>query len=155
MPARQLARLIDELHPNVSVRSLEERAGVAPQTVSKWLKPSAPYNRLPDPRAIREVARVLRCPVGDVVVAFNASLNDPLPLNHLPDDELELLAIYRSMSASGASQLLAIANTMSQHAPDQPVVPSGTGARRHHQPRPAPPSSSSSSNVRNSRKAVS
>lgn len=125
MPARQLGRLINELYPDVSVRSLEERAGVPPQTVSKWLKPSVALNRLPDPRAIREVARVLRCRVADVVHAFNASLDDPLPLHQLPDDELELLAIYRAMSTDGASQMLAIAKTMSQisqHAPDRPTA---------------------------------
>lgn len=136
MPARHLSRLIEELYPGVSVRSLEERAGVPPQTVAKYTKPGAAYNRLPHPDQIRVVARVLRCRVSDVVRAFNLSLDDPLPLDQLPDDELELLAVYRAMGPGEQRHLRAIAETLSKHSPEaQPTLDAGAGRR---EPRPKP-----------------
>lgn len=129
MPARELARLIERLHPKSSVRSLEEQAGAAPQTLQRWLKQSTSYNRLPEPRAIREVARVLDCRVADVVQAFNESLDDPLPLNQLPDDELTLLSRYRALPPTERGHLLAIAQTFAVHV-DQDDDASDEGGGR-------------------------
>lgn len=126
VPARELGRLIERLHPGQSVRSLERAAGAAPQTVQRWLKDSTEYNRLPDPRAIREVARVLGARVADVVHAFNDSLDDPLPLNQLPDDELELLFRYRALAPVERGHLLAIAKTFAVHSDGSDATPSGS-----------------------------
>lgn len=120
MPAHGLARLIERLHPGVPVRELARRADLPVDRIAHYLKPGTEYTRLPPPGTIRDVAQMLGCPVVVVVHAFNDSLDEPLPLNELPEDEALLTARFRALSGREQRTLLAIAQTLVATADDPP-----------------------------------
>jgi len=142
MPAREVGRLVNRLHPGVSVRQLESQAGAAEGTLARWLKPGTEYgDSLPRASVMRAIARILGCRVSEVVQAFNASLDDPLPLNDLPDDEVDLLATFRQLPPVERAQFLAIGETLRVHARQDDggsMADTGRARRRGAGPRQVP-----------------
>lgn len=120
MPARELERLLERLHPGVPVRALERGAGLPHDRIQHWLKPGTAVSRLPPPDAIREIARALGCSVGEVLHAFNDSLPEPLPLRDLAPEEAELLDRFRFLDRHDRASLLLVAQSMQGSATTSP-----------------------------------
>jgi len=132
MPAKELSRLIERLHPGVAVRRLEEDAGLPTDRIQHWLKPGTAVNRIPPPDAIFDIARALSCTATEVAHAFNDSLPRPLPLRDLPPDEQTLLDRFRQLSTHDRASLLAIAQTLvasSQNTDAAQAQPRRRGSR--------------------------
>lgn len=105
MAAEKFAELVRRLHPHVSVRQLEMRAGVPRGTIGYYLKPSTSIARLPKATIITRLAEVLGCHPTEVSKAFAASLNISWT-QQLTRDEEALLAVMRSLTPAGQETLL-------------------------------------------------
>lgn len=134
--ATHLRRLIDRLHPGVSVRQLCLTAGS--DKLAYYLKPTTVIATLPPLGSLEEVARTLDCDLELVVEAFMADLGIPsgpprhpdarralLVLQRLPEaqrqawlasgedpDAAALLALARAMSAADRQTLLRVAQSL-------------------------------------------
>ena len=77
MPCEHLRALIQELHPDVSVRQLQRAAGLDPNRISYYLKPSTHLTQMPPTAACKEIAMALGCDLDLVVEAFAADVGLP------------------------------------------------------------------------------
>lgn len=116
MAAEKFAELVRRLHPHVSVRQLEMRAGVPRGTIGYYLKPSTQLVRMPKATAITRLAEVLGCHPTEVSKAFAASLNISWT-QQLSGDEEELLVVMRSLTPAGRETLLHLGKVMRSLTP--------------------------------------
>lgn len=128
VPARQLGELIRRLHPEMSVRQLEARAGLPENTIGYWLKPSTDVKRIPHAEAVSDIAFALGCDPIDVVRAFAADVGLPYTESELTDEEQEHLRILRQLAPRDRATLravgLSLLSTSQEEGSANPAEPS-------------------------------
>lgn len=92
MPAEHLRALIHQLHPGASVKQLTEAAGVPNNRLAHWTRPSTEIDGVPKTDICKEIARILRCDLIDVVEAFAADAGLPWGPDPGLDSEVKRLA---------------------------------------------------------------
>jgi hypothetical protein len=113
VPATHLRTLIRRLHPGVSVRQLEARAGLTANSIAYWLKPSTIVRRVPEREVIDDIADALNCDPRMVLHAFmedaGLPVGDPPPLE--PADE-ELLHVVHQLRPRDRATVLTVARSL-------------------------------------------
>lgn len=109
MPAEHLRALIKELHPDVTVRQLTLAAGLDPNRIAYYLKPSTDLEQMPRTSVLKEIARALQCDLALVVEAFAADLGLPWGAND--GQEASLLRRFRQFNHVGRASVLRMVNS--------------------------------------------
>lgn len=112
MPARHLDALIKRMHPNTSVRQLERRAGLPPNTIAYYLKPSTEVNSIPNAYKVLDIADALGAEPVDVVIAFAADVGLPFSQLDLSDEEMAMIEIMRGLDDRDRFALRAVGETL-------------------------------------------
>lgn len=105
MAAEKFAELVRRLHPDVSVRQLEMRAGLPKGAIGYYLKPSSQIAHMPKATVITRLAQALGCHPTEVSKAFAGGLNI-VWTQQLSADEEALLQVMRSLTPAGQETLL-------------------------------------------------
>lgn len=124
-PRYAVDELIEKLAPGISVRELERRAGLKEGALGNHLKPTA-RGKVPRLNVIERFAHALNTDITSVSRAFAAdSYAPPGDLPVLPDDEMELIGIYRRLCKENRALARQLLRTLAGHQDDgqpQPVV---------------------------------
>lgn len=116
MPCEHLRDLIRDLHPSTTVRQLTLAAGLDPNKIAYYLKPSTHIDQMPKLPVLKDIARALHCDLGLVVEAmandagipYGPPLEDPaarrllLAYNRLTPSDRETLQRVAQSLAGGA-----------------------------------------------------
>lgn len=105
MPARHLEELVKRLHPGVSTRQLELRAGLHEGYIAYFFKPSTEINSIPHAYKVVAIADALGCAPVDVTMAFAMDAKLPLSRVDLSPDELDLIDAYRGLTTQHQATL--------------------------------------------------
>lgn len=104
--------LISSLHPGVTVRQLTLAAGLDPNRIAYYLKPSTHIDQMPKLAVLKEIAGALHCDLGLVVEAFahDAGLPYGPPLED--PGARRLLLAYNRLSPADQETLQRVAQSL-------------------------------------------
>lgn len=123
-PRYALDELIAKMAPGVSIRKLEERAGLKEGALGHYLK-TPQRGKTPRLEIMERFAHALNASITDVSRAFAAdSYAPPVDVPILPDDEVELLGLYRRLARSNRQLARHLLRTLVDHMDD--ADPKGT-----------------------------
>lgn len=105
MPAEHLRALINECKPGVSIRQLEQLAGLTEGAIAFYLRPSTVIDGIPKPVRCKEIETALGCGLDRVVEAFAADAGLPWGPALDDPDERQLLHAFRRLSADHRNSL--------------------------------------------------
>lgn len=112
MPAEHLRALIQEMKPGVTVRQISLAAGLDPNRIAYYLKPSTDVDAMPRPLVMKEIARALGCDLARVVEAFAADVGLPWGPPMDDPDLLRLINRYRQMKEQDRETLQRVAQSL-------------------------------------------
>ena len=119
MSAQHVRALIEEIHgPRVSIRGLCLNADppLDPNRLAYYLKPSTDVENMPKSDTMREIARVVGCPLWRVVVAFTRDVGLPAEGVVIEDPRLAelVLDLWPKLNSDQQEAVLRVAEALSR-----------------------------------------